>query len=130
VKEPVWVSGTEAVNINALLVGRFGGIGGGPRDENLVKAALARPLNKWHYDNPRPDLFTLAAAYAFGIARGHVFHDGNKRTGYVVAITFLAVNSVTCAPDPAAIVRQMEALAGGDISEDAFADWLRGSIAP
>ena len=112
-KEPLWISADEALAINRLLVAQFGGLDAGVRDENLLQAALARPLNKWHYDEPKPDVFALAAAYAFGVAKGHVFHDGNKRAAYVVAATFLDINGVTCAPAQAHIVETMGAVADG-----------------
>ncbi len=35
------------------------------------------------------DHFQLAAKYAFGIAKGHGFRQGNKRTGLVYALVFL-----------------------------------------
>ncbi len=87
--EPVWLSDREAVAINARTISLFGGLTGGVRDETLFQAALARPLNKWHYEEPRPDIFELAAAYAFALCKGHVFHDGNKRTAHAIAAIFL-----------------------------------------
>ena len=123
--EPLWVSAEEAVAINRMLVAQFGGLDAGVRDENLLQAALARPLNKWHYDEPRPSLFALAAAYAFGIARGHVFHDGNKRAAYVVAITFLEMNDIVCEPSQSDIVETMVAVAEGSMSETELDDWFR-----
>ena len=126
--EPLWVSAEEAVAINRMLVAQFGGLDAGVRDENLLKAALARPLNKWHYDEPRPNLFVLAAAYAFGIAKGYVFHDGNKRAAYVVALTFLEMNDVACAPAQTDIVETMVAVADGSMSEAELAEWFRSNI--
>jgi death-on-curing protein len=128
VKEPLWISAGEALAINRMLVAQFGGLDAGVRDENLLQAALGRPLNKWHYDEPKPDLFVLAAAYAFGIAKGHVFHDGNKRAAYVIAVTFLDINGIVCAPAQADIVETMVAVADGSTSEAALADWFRKSI--
>ena len=126
--EPLWVSVEEAVAINRMLVAQFGGLDAGVRDENLLKAALARPLNKWHYDEPKPTLFVLAAAYAFAIAKGHVFHDGNKRASYVVAMTFLAMNDVVCVPAQSDIVETMVAVADGSMSEAELAEWFRSNI--
>lgn len=126
-KEPLWLTDDAAVAINAQVIAQFGGFGGGVRDESHLKAAVARPLNKWHYDEPRPDLYMLAAAYCFAIARGHVFHDGNKRTAYVVAIAFLALNGIACAPEQADIVETMVALAKGDLSEEDLAEWFRSA---
>ena len=58
----------------------YGGVPG-LRDEGLLLSALARPVNKLAYAEPGSlDLFDLAAAYAFGLAANHAFHDGNKRT--------------------------------------------------
>lgn len=45
------------------------------------------------YD-PACDLFDLAAAYVYHIAKAHAFSDGNKRTAYATALTFLAFNGV------------------------------------
>jgi death-on-curing protein len=122
------VSAEEAVAINRMLVAQFGGLDAGVRDENLLQAALGRPLNKWHYDEPKPTLFVLAAAYAFGIAKGQVFHDGNKRAAYVVAMTFLEMNGVVCAPAQSDIVETMVAIADGSMSEAELADWFRSNI--
>ncbi len=122
--EPIWVDAEEATATNHRLVAEFGGVAAGPRDENLLLAAMGRPLNKWHYADEKPSLFQLAAAYAFAIARGHVFHDGNKRTAYAVAIGFLDVNGVECAPPLEESLDTMPRLAEGTLDEDAFAAWL------
>ena len=128
--EPVWISAEEAVAINKLLVAQFGGLDAGVRDENLLRAALARPLNKWHYETPQPSIHMLAAAYAFAIGRGHVFHDGNKRTAYTVAATFLDINAVICAPDKADAVERMVAVAEGTLSEREIAEWFARNNRP
>ena len=41
-----------------------------------------------------PTLYHQAAAYMYYITKGHLFHDGNKRTGLAVALTFLGWNGV------------------------------------
>jgi death on curing protein len=127
VSEPVWITDLEAVALNRRLINLFGGLGGGPRDENLLQAARARPLNKWHYDEPQPDLFALAAAYGFAIARGRVFMDGNKRTAHALAAVFLANNGIDHHAPEDEVVAVMMALADGTLSEDEFASWLRQS---
>ena len=85
---------------------------------------MARPLNKWHYDEPNPDIFTLAAAYCFGLVKGHPFHDGNKRTAYLVAIIFLELNGYEFAPEQADIIQTVLGAAEGTISEDKIAEWF------
>jgi death on curing protein len=122
--EPVWVADDVAASFSVQSVALFDGLSGEVRDENLLKAAMARPLNKWHYDEPKPDIFTLAAAYCFGLVKGHPFHDGNKRTAYIVAVVFLELNGFTCAPEQADIVQTILGAAEGSVSEEQLAEWF------
>jgi death-on-curing protein len=125
VTEPIWLSDKEAVGINARALTLFGGREGGVRDETLFQAALARPLNKWHYEEQRPDIFELAAAYAFALCKGHVFHDGNKRTSHAVAAIFLEMNGWSHEADESEVVHTMIGVADGSIKETALAAWFR-----
>lgn len=104
---------------------RFGGADG-VRDEGLLLSALARPENISAYE-PDADLFRLAAAYCTGVVKNHPFIDGNKRTGVLSAVVFLALNDIELRFDEAMIVTMVYGLAAGDVSEGAFADWLRQS---
>lgn len=118
----VWVPVQALVVVHDRQITRHGGASG-IRDLTLLEAACARPLNRAIYD--QPDLYDIAAAYAFGVAKAHAFVDGNKRTAFVAAFTFLALNGASRRPDPHIGVRMMEDLAASIISEAEFADWLR-----
>jgi death on curing protein len=59
-------------------IAEHGGLDG-VRDKGAVRAALAPPQQLAHYGDPAPDAADLAAAYAYGLVRGHGFSDGNKR---------------------------------------------------
>ena len=122
--EPVWLGIPIALAVHDRQLAEHGG-GQGIRDAALLESALARPRNRWGYGED--DRAALAAAYAFGIARNHPFVDGNKRTAWVFARLFLALNGVDLrfAPDDA--IRTMLALAGGELSEERLADWFRKS---
>jgi death-on-curing protein len=74
---------------------------------------------------PPPDLFDLAAAYAFGIGGNHPFQDGNKRTGWASCVLFLRVNGVRPRIPALLVVPRMLALASGAMREADFAAWLR-----
>jgi len=103
---------------------------GGPcgvRDPSALASALARPFNRWAYDEG--DFAQLAAAFAFGIARNHPFVDGNKRTAWVAARLFLRRNGRKLAFDEGEAVAFMRALAAGELSEEELAAWFRGRIA-
>lgn len=100
----------------------------GLRDEGLLLAALARPQNLLAYGEPAPDLPSLAAAYAYGIARNHPFVDGNKRTALVAARTFLLLNGVDLEASQDDKVLTFLSLAEGAVSEEELADWIRKRI--
>lgn len=99
------------------------GGGEGIRDDGLLSSALQRAENKLTYG--KPDIFALAAAYAFGIARNHPFIDGNKRTALVASFTFLYVNGHVMTSSQDENVKAFLALASGDLKEDDLADWFR-----
>ena len=96
------------------------------RDYGMLESALGRPVNRWAYGED--DLSTLAATFAFGIARNHPFIDGNKRTAWVVARLFLVLNGITLSYTPEDAVNTVLALASGDLSEEELAEWFRAQI--
>ncbi len=125
--QPIWVPLQAIVIIHDRQIARHGGAAG-IRDMGLLDAAAERPRNRLAYGSPRLD--ELSAAYAFGIAKAHAFIDGNKRTAFVTAATFLRLNGHALRPDPFDGVRAMEALASGAMTEAAFAEWLAHLMVP
>ncbi|MEO0463275.1 MAG: type II toxin-antitoxin system death-on-curing family toxin [Pseudomonadota bacterium] len=120
--EPVWLDAVLAAAIHDRQLSEHGGPSG-VRDQGALESALARPQNTWAYGED--DLCSLAASYAFGLARNHPFADGNKRTAWVLARSFLALNSVELRFDPFDALRTVQALAAGELSEEELADWFR-----
>jgi death-on-curing protein len=125
--EPVWVRPDVARAIHRRQISEHGGADG-VRDEGLLASALDRPRNLYAYGDPSPDLAALAAAYGYGIARNHPFVDGNKRTALVLTRLFLALNGATFTASAASKVETMMRLAAGEISEAAFAAWVRAHL--
>ena len=121
--EPRWVPRLVVDSAHVDQLRAHGGMPG-VRDENGLEAALARPRQKWHYD-PAADLATLAAAYAFGLAKAHAFNDGNKRAAFLTAAIFLGLNGKDLDATEAEVVQAMTALATGSLSEAAMATWIR-----
>jgi death-on-curing protein len=118
----VWVQQQVAIAAHADQLARHGG-GEGTRDLGALESALAPPQNLAAYGNP--DIASLAAAYAFGIARNDPFVDGNKRTAAVVSFTFLRRNGWRALASEAEIVVAFLALAAGELGEDELAEWFR-----
>lgn len=76
--------------MHAELLRRWGGAeGGGHRGAEFegVEAAVQAVKNSYYESREE-----LAAAYAVYIVQGHVFMDGNKRTGAAATLTFLLAN--------------------------------------
>ena len=117
-----WIVEGVIVAVHAEQIAEHGGKNG-LRDRGLLSSALARPRNIAGYKTPT--VFDLAAAYAYGIAQNHPFIDGNKRTGFLAAYIFLALNGWKLIASEASAVEAVLALASGGMSEAEFADWLK-----
>jgi death-on-curing protein len=63
-------------------------------DYGLLDAAVARPTTTVFGLDAYSDDFAKAAALLQSLARNHAFVDGNKRTAWAAAWTFLHINSV------------------------------------
>lgn len=99
-------------------------------DRNLLKSALARPLNFFAYDQ-QPDIFLLAATYTGGILQNHPFVDGNKRTGFVIGVLFLELNGYRFTAGEKDSTQAVFSLAKGLLDESGFRLFIEdNSIAP
>lgn len=123
----LWLNRQALLAAHDEQLAEHGGLSG-LRDEGLFDSALARPENPAAYGEP--DVFALAAAYGFGLARNHPFLDGNKRVAAIATETFLALNGHELTVDDAAFVMTFLSLAAGDLTEEAFAGWLRNHCRP
>jgi death on curing protein len=125
--EPIWISSTMAQFIHDDQIASHGGAYG-LLNAGMLESALGRPQNLYTYE--QADLFALAAAYGYGIAKNHAFIDGNKRTAFMVMFTFLQVNGWRLVvPEPEVVVT-MQQVAAGIVTETLLADWLRGNSQP
>jgi len=123
----IWLDRQVMLAVHEEQLAEHGGAGG-IRDMGMFESALSRPQNLAAYGSP--DVAALAAAYGFGLARNHPFVDGNKRTAFVSVELFLWLNGQQLLASDADCVLTMLALAAGDLSEDAFAQWLREHLQP
>ncbi len=121
----VWIDPVVIEAIHDAQLAEHGGLAG-VRDAGMLASALARPTNLALYGDA--DVAALAAAYGYGISRNHAFIDGNKRTGFVAVELFCALNGQELIANDAACVLTMLAVAAGEITEDAFADWIRAHL--
>lgn len=120
-KEPIWLDRADCLAIHEMMLAQYGGLAG-VRDEGLLESALAKPQNLLAYDSPT--LPQMAASYAAGIILNHPFLDGNKRTGFMVAATFLELNGLAFTAPEEDVVEKTLALAAGKLKEAGYASWL------
>lgn len=63
-------------------------------DEGLLQSALARPQASLFGKDAYPGVYDKAGALLHSLATNHALVDGNKRTAWAAAWTFLRVNGV------------------------------------
>lgn len=122
-----WIGDDVALAAHDAMLAEFGGLAG-LRDMNAKQSALARPQNLAAYGSP--DAAAPAAAYAYGMVRNHPFADGNKRTGYALALVFLLDNGFSFTGSVVESVETVVGVADGTLSEDDLATWLRARVRP
>ena len=125
VREGDSLSPALASAIHGQLVAVYGGAGV-PPDAARLEAALARPRQRHEDSGPaeRADIFRLAAAHAFGIARDCPLPDGNARLALTLASVFLELNGWRLEATETDAASVTLALAAGELDEGAYAMWL------
>lgn len=120
-----WVSLRTVLAIHTEQLAQHGGLEG-VRDEGLLESALARPQNLAAYEDA--SIAECTAAYAFGIVRNQPFNDGNKRTGFVVAATFLLLNGYYLKASEIEVFKTITQLASGELSEPDLVRWFESFL--
>ncbi len=122
----IWIEQRMVIAVHDEQLAEHGG-GSGLRDEGLLQSALIRPQNAAAC-NSDADICTLAAAYAYGLAKNHPFIDGNKRIVAVAMELFIELNGYKLNSSNVEGVIMMLKLSGGDMSEDELVAWLRANV--
>jgi death-on-curing protein len=126
VKSPRWIEPLALLLLHQESLAEHGGLPG-TRGAKAFESAIARPRNLHAYE-PEADLARLAAAYGFGLTRGHPFSDGNKRAGFLAIGLFLGLNGFSLDADPVEATEIILRFAGGRLSESVLAEWVRERI--
>jgi death-on-curing protein len=88
---PEFLTIEDVLRIYEIELAGFGGMTG-VSVYAFSESALAQPMAAFGGELLHVDLVAMAAAYLFYIVKNHPFLDGKKRTGLIVAVTFLAIN--------------------------------------
>lgn len=124
---PLWVDIADALAIHEKMIAQHGG-SDGLRDKGLLESALAKPQHRFRYENAA--IPNLAASYAAGVILNHPFIDGNKRTGFLLAVAFIEINGLRFTAAEVDAVVQTLALAAGACTEADYATWLSQNSNP
>ena len=93
-----------------------------------LESAVAQPRITFGGKDLYPAIIEKAAALGFSLIMNHAFVDGNKRIGHYAMETFLVINgyelNASLDEQEATILR----LASGNLSRDAFTNWIRENI--
>jgi death-on-curing protein len=124
--EPQWITEESLFVLHAQQIERYGG-SHGVLDQNVVLAALHRPINRWEYDKS-VDFADLAALYLVAFAGTQGFNDGNKRTGLACALVFLGLNGASLEADPQELYELVLRVATHQVGDKDVATWFRQRI--
>lgn len=121
----------EVLEIHRDQVNRYGGVLG-VRDQGLLLSALAMPSATYEQQYLHADIFEMAAAYLFHLAKNHPFIDGNKRVGAVSALVFLELNGYELVAPEEDFLELVVSVASGQRSKgdvpDFFRQWCRAKL--
>ena len=117
-----WINRQVLLLLHDESLAEHGGAAG-IRDEGLLDSALARPRNLALYEEP--DVASLAASYAVGLAKNHAFVDGNKRAAFLSVGLVLGLNGYRLQASQVAATLAVLAVAAGEMDEPGFAAWVR-----
>lgn len=114
----------EVKLINLTQINRYGGLYG-LRDEKLLDSAINYPQATFDQKYLQPDIYHMASAYMYAIIKNHPFVDGNKRTGVITAILFLAYNDIIITAQDDELFNLAIATAKSKITEAEIASFFK-----
>ena len=116
----------EVLDLYSRVMQQSGGLVG-IRDLGALESAVAQPRMTFDGAELYPTLVEKASALGFSLIENHPFLDGNKRVGHA-ALELLVLNGhqINASVDEQAAI--ILGVASGNVSREAFTDWLRDHI--
>jgi death-on-curing protein len=122
--DPTFLSLPEVLEIHEDQTARYGGTPG-IRDIELLKSAVGMPSATYGGQFLHTHIHEMAAAYLFHLVQNHPFVDGNKRTGAVAALVFLALNGFDFYAPENDFAEMVLAVARGELDKADVAVFIR-----
>jgi len=114
----------EVLALHRRILAESGGRAG-LRDLGAIASALSQPRASVGGQDAYPTLMDKAAALGYSLIRNHGFIDGNKRVAHAAMEVFLVMNGMELRASVDDQERFLLALAAGEVSREALAEWLR-----
>ncbi|MEK7593679.1 MAG: type II toxin-antitoxin system death-on-curing family toxin [Patescibacteria group bacterium] len=119
-----YLSAQDILILHALLVDETGG-SHGIRDIGLLQSIERKPKSSFVEKELYPGVFLKAAILLEAIANYHIFVDGNKRTAFVAAAHFLAVNGYEIMATNKDVEKTILSVAEKRLSVEKLSFWLK-----
>ncbi|MBS2004984.1 MAG: type II toxin-antitoxin system death-on-curing family toxin [Cyanobacteria bacterium SZAS LIN-5] len=114
----------EVLEIHQSRIELYGG-SPGVRDLGLLQSALSQPQAGFGGEYLHKDVYEIAAAYLYHLARNHPFIDGNKRTALAAALVFLSFNGYEVFADQTELGDLVIAVSEGSVDKSEIALFLK-----
>lgn len=115
----IYLTIAEVITLHERVVRATGGLLG-VRDQGLLESAVMRPQTGYY-----ADAIEEAAALLESLVQNHPFHDGNKRTAFIVTDSFLKANGFMIRVEGAKAEKFfLENLEAGTFRFPVIRDWL------
>lgn len=114
---------SHVLKMHSLLIKETGG-SEGVRDEGLLDSALNAPFQSFDGDDLYKTVQAKATRLGFSLVNNHPFVDGNKRTGILAMLVFLAANGVDISCTDEEIVELGLGLADGSVNDKDLLNWI------
>ncbi len=126
-KKITFLTLAEIIDIHTDQIERYGGHKG-IRDISLLSSAVAMPYASFSGEFLHPDIYEMAAAYAYHISQNHPFIDGNKRTALATALVFLELNRRSISDSQGILYDAMIRMSVGKLAKVEFAKILKSLL--
>ena len=100
-----------------------GGLHGKWPDKPL-ESVLYRVFNHILY-NKKTSLYEVGALYAYTIATGHPYNDGNKRIALTTMLVFFEINNIEFIASDHDLAQKMVSIADNKTSPKNFSQWVK-----
>ena len=124
-----YLTANQVIAFHDMLLKQFGGLAG-IRDLNLLHSALEVPKTSFGGKEMYPSIHEKAAAYLYHLAKNHPFNDGNKRTAYVTALSFLEANKAQIKFKIADLELVVVSVANGSLEKDKLIKFFKTGTLP